>query len=75
MIRMDEIWFSTQPLDMRAGMDTAMAQIMKAFGSIKPHCTYPFCNKRGHRIEHELSSTQCACGYTLRRIGEDNSEN
>ena len=38
MIRIDEIWLSTQPMDMRAGMDTAMAQIMKAFGSIKPHC-------------------------------------
>ena len=35
MIRIDEIWLSTQPLDMRAGMDTVMAQIMKAFGSIK----------------------------------------
>jgi len=37
MIRIAEIWLSTQPMDMRAGMDTAMAQIMKAFGSIKPH--------------------------------------
>ena len=48
MIRIDEIWLSTQPMDMRAGMDTAMAQIMKAFGSIKPHCAYLFCNKRGN---------------------------
>ena len=31
MIRIDEIWLSTQPMDMRAGMDTAMAQIMKAY--------------------------------------------
>ena len=51
MIRIDEIWLSTQPLDMRAGMDTAMAQIMKSFGSIKPHCAYLFCNKRGHRMK------------------------
>src|SRR5690606_17885666 len=51
MIRIDEIWLSTQPMDMRAGMDTAMAQIMKAFGSIKPHCAYLFCNKRGHRMK------------------------
>ncbi|WP_425918789.1 transposase [Acinetobacter sp. TSRC1-2] len=27
MIRIDEIWLSTQPMDMRTGMDTAMAQI------------------------------------------------
>ena len=27
MIRIDEIWLSTQPMDMRAGMDTTMAQV------------------------------------------------
>jgi hypothetical protein len=26
MIRIDEIWLSTQPMDMRAGMDTAMGR-------------------------------------------------
>ncbi|WP_257228754.1 IS66 family insertion sequence element accessory protein TnpB [Acinetobacter sp. YH16044] len=41
----------TQPMDMRAGMDTAMAQVLKAFGSIKPHCAYLFCHKRGHRMK------------------------
>lgn len=51
MIRIDEIWLSTQPMDMRAGMDAAMAQVLKAFGSIKPHCTYLFCNKSGHRMK------------------------
>ncbi len=35
MIRIDEIWLSTQPMDMRAGMDTAMAQVLRAFGYIK----------------------------------------
>ncbi|WP_180184084.1 IS66 family insertion sequence element accessory protein TnpB [Acinetobacter sp. YH01020] len=51
MIRIDEIWLSTQPMDMRAGMDTAMAQVVRAFGYIKPHCAYLFCNKRGHRMK------------------------
>ncbi|MEZ6841677.1 IS66 family insertion sequence element accessory protein TnpB [Acinetobacter baumannii] len=41
----------TQPMDMRAGMDTAMAQVLRAFGYIKPHCAYLFCNKRGHRMK------------------------
>ncbi|WP_411687914.1 hypothetical protein [Acinetobacter indicus] len=40
MIHIDEIWLSTQPMDMRAGMDTTMAQVLRAFGSIKPHCAY-----------------------------------
>ena len=51
MIRIDEIWLSTQPMDMRAGMDTAMAQVVRASGYIKPHCAYLFCNKRGHRMK------------------------
>lgn len=38
-------------MDMRAGMDTAMAQMLKAFSSINPHCTFLFCNKRGHCIK------------------------
>ena len=51
MIRIDEIWLATQPMDMRAGMDTVMAQVVRAFGYIKPHCAYLFCNKRGHRMK------------------------
>ncbi|QRN21627.1 IS66 family insertion sequence element accessory protein TnpB [Acinetobacter baumannii] len=51
MIRIDEIWLSTQPMDMRAGMDTTMAQVGESLGYIKPHCTYLFCNKRGHRMK------------------------
>ena len=54
MIRIDEIWLSTQPMDMRAGMDTAMAQVVRAFGYIKPHCAYLFCNKRGHRMNEQV---------------------
>jgi transposase len=46
MIQIDEIWLSPLPMD----MDTAMAEVMRTFGSIKPHCAYLFCNKRSHRI-------------------------
>ena len=28
MIRIDEIWLATQPMDMRAGMDTVMTQVL-----------------------------------------------
>ena len=28
-----------------------MAQVLRAFGYIKPHCAYLFCNKRGHRMK------------------------
>ncbi|WP_373866297.1 hypothetical protein [Acinetobacter junii] len=32
-------------------MDTVIAQVVRTFGSIKPHCAYLFCNKRGHRMK------------------------
>ncbi|MDC4782782.1 IS66 family insertion sequence element accessory protein TnpB [Acinetobacter baumannii] len=51
MIRIDEIWLSTHPMDIRAGTDTALAQVLKAFGHVKPHCAYLFCNKRDHHMK------------------------
>ncbi|WP_265103386.1 IS66 family insertion sequence element accessory protein TnpB [Acinetobacter baumannii] len=49
MIRIDEIWLSTQPMDMRAGMDTTMAQVVSLW--LHQTALYLFCNKRGHRMK------------------------
>lgn len=51
MIQVDEIWMATEPLDMRAGPDTALARVVQVFGEAKPHCAYLFANKRGNRIK------------------------
>ena len=51
MIRIDEIWLATEPLDMRAGPDTALARVVQVFGEAKPHCAYLFANKRGNRMK------------------------
>ena len=51
MIRVDEIWLSREPLDMRAGPDTALARVIQAFGGAKPHCAYVFANKRANRVK------------------------
>lgn len=51
MIRIDEIWLATEPLDMRAGVDTALARVVQVFGSARPHCAYLFANKRGNRMK------------------------
>ena len=67
MIRIDEIWLSTQPMDMRAGMDTAMAQVVRAFGYIKPHCAYLFVQHRDLPLELRRSDRE-ADG---RRRGDD----
>ena len=51
MIRIDEIWLATEPLDMRAGPDTALARVVKVFGTARPHCAYLFANKRSNRMK------------------------
>ena len=42
MIRIDEVWLATEPLDMRAGPDTALARVVQVFGAARPHCAYLF---------------------------------
>ena len=42
MIRIDAVWLATEPMDMRAGTDTALARVVKVFGAphtrIRPIC-------------------------------------
>ena len=51
MIRIDEIWLSKEPLDMRAGPETSLARVVQRFGTAKPQCAYVFLNKRGNRMK------------------------
>ena len=51
MIRMDQIWLSREPLDMRSGPDTTLARVVRSFGEAKPHCAYVFANKRANRLK------------------------
>ena len=50
MIRIDSIWLATEPMDMRAGTDTALARVVAVFGAAKPHCAYLFANRRATRM-------------------------
>lgn len=51
MIRIDALWLSTRPLDMRAGTETILAQVVRIFGEAKPHHAYLFANQRGNRLK------------------------
>jgi len=51
MIRIDEIWLATEPLDMSAGPDKALARMVQVFGAARPHCAYLFANRRGNRMK------------------------
>ena len=57
MIRVDEIWLSKEPLDMRAGPETCLARVVQRFGAAKPQSAYVFLNKRTNRMKvlvHDL---------------------
>lgn len=47
VIRVDAIWLATEPLDMRAGTETALARGGAVFGVALPHHAYCFANRRG----------------------------
>ena len=51
MIRVDTLWLSTRPLDMRAGTETILAQVVRIFGEAQPHHAYLFANRRGNRLK------------------------
>ncbi|MGO4801620.1 IS66 family insertion sequence element accessory protein TnpB [Pseudomonas sp. W22_MBD1_FP4] len=51
MIRVDAFWLATEPMDMRAGTETASARVIAVFGTAKPHCAYLFANRRANRMK------------------------
>ena len=48
MIHVDTIWLGLEPLDMRAGTESAFARVVSAFGAARPHHGYVFLNRRLH---------------------------
>ena len=51
MIRIDAAWLATEPMDMRAGTETALARVVRVFGAAHPHHAYLFANKRATRMK------------------------
>lgn len=51
MIRIDGIWMSTAPCDIRSGMDTLMNQIITVFGAAQAHHAYLFANRSANRMK------------------------
>ena len=51
MIRVDALWLSAEPLDMRAGTETILARVVQVFGAAMPHHAYLFANRRGNRMK------------------------
>lgn len=51
MIRLDAVWLAVEPLDMRAGTETALARVVNVFGAARPHHAYLFANRRSNRMK------------------------
>jgi len=51
VIRIDAAWLAVEPLDMRAGPDTALARVVRVFGEARPHHAYLFANRRATRLK------------------------
>lgn len=51
MIRVDAAWLAVEPLDMRAGVDTALARVVSVFGTARSHHAYLFMNRRANRVK------------------------
>jgi transposase len=51
VIRIDAAWFALEALDMRAGVDTALARVVSVFGEARAHHAYLFVNKRANRMK------------------------
>jgi transposase len=51
LIRIDAAWLAVEPLDMRAGTDTALARVVSVCGSAKAHHAYLFANRRASRMK------------------------
>ena len=51
MIRVDVVWLSTEPLDMRSGTESALTRVVNVFGAARPHHAYLFANRRANRMK------------------------
>jgi transposase len=51
LIRVDAVWLAVEPLDMRAGTETALRRVVTVFGAARPHHAYLFANRRANRMK------------------------
>ena len=54
MIRIDAVWLAVEPLDMRAGTDTALARVVRVFGEARA------LQKRIPALRGQLAVAVCA---------------
>jgi transposase len=51
VMRIDVAWIAVEPLDMRSGVDIALARVVNVFGAAHSHHAYLFLNRRSNRLK------------------------
>ena len=51
MIRVEAVWLAVEPLDLRIGMESALARVVSVVVAAQPHHAYLFTNRRVNRIK------------------------
>lgn len=52
MMRIDAIWLALGASDLRGGIDSLLALVLRAFGGgVQPHHAYVFANRRADRLK------------------------
>lgn len=49
MIRVEDLWLSAESLNMRAGIESILARVVRVFGAAQPHHAHLFAYRRGTR--------------------------
>jgi transposase len=49
MIKIEAVWLACEPLDMRAGTESALVRVVNVFGEARPHHAYLFASRRAMR--------------------------
>ena len=63
MIRIDALWLSLEPTDMRSGAERLLARVVQVFGQATAHHGYLFANARASRLKllvHDGFGVWCA---------------
>jgi hypothetical protein len=51
VIRVDAVWLAVDPIDLRAGMESALGRVVSVFGAAHPRRAYVFLSRRGDRMK------------------------
>jgi len=51
VIRVGAVWMAVEPLDMRAGRQSALTRVVNVFGAARSHHAYLFANRRANRMK------------------------